>query len=65
MYTPAPTDVGSYLRATVTYTDPEGSGKVAMAVSDRKVLAKRSTNNPPVFRNADDEEITEETSLEK
>ena len=43
MYTP--TDVGSYLRATVTYTDPEGSGKVAMAVSDRKVLVKRSTNN--------------------
>ena len=45
MYTPVPTDSGSYLRATVTYADPEGSGKVEMAVSDRKVLVKESTNN--------------------
>ena len=39
MYTPVPADIRSYLRATVTYTDPEGSGKSEMAVSDRKVLA--------------------------
>ena len=57
MYTPAPADIGSYLRATATYTDPQGSGKMEIAVSDRKVLAKRSTNTAPVFRNADDEEI--------
>ena len=50
--------MGSYLRATVTYTDPEGSGKMEMAVSDRKVLAKRSTNNAPVFKDSDGEEIT-------
>ena len=63
MYTPVPADVGSYLRATVTYTDPEGSGKSEMAVSDRKVLATRSTNSAPVFRNADDEEIAGGTAI--
>ena len=31
-YTPVAADVGKYLRATVTYTDPEGSGKTASAV---------------------------------
>ena len=61
MYTPAPADVGSYLRATVTYTDPQGSGKMEMAVSDREVLAKRSTNNAPVFKDSDGEEITDIT----
>ena len=30
-----------------------------MAVSDTKVLAKRSTNTAPVFRNADDIEIAD------
>ena len=59
MYTPKPADIGSYLRATVTYTDPQGSGKSEMAVSDRKVLSKRSTNTVPEFRNADNEEIAD------
>ena len=63
MYTPAPADIGSYLRATVTYADPEGSGKSEMAVSDRKVLAKRSTNTVPVFRNADNENIDDGTGI--
>ncbi len=57
MYTPAPADIGSYLRATVMYADPQGKGKSETAVSDEKVLAKRSTNTPPVFRNADDDGI--------
>ena len=63
MYTPKPADIGSYLRATVTYTDPQGSGKSEMAVSDRKVLAKRSTNTVPEFRNADNEEIADNTPI--
>ena len=33
-YTPVSGDVGSYLRATVSYTDGEGSGKTAQAESD-------------------------------
>ena len=37
-YTPVDGDVGSYLRATATYTDPEGSGKSAQAVSANKVV---------------------------
>ena len=63
MYTPVPADLSNYLRVTVTYTDLQGSGKSEMAVSDRKVLAKRSTNTAPVFRNADDEEITGNTAI--
>ena len=63
MYTPKPADIGSYLRATVAYTDPQGSGKSEMAVSDRKVLSKRSTNTVPEFRNADNEEIADNTAI--
>ena len=36
-YTPADEDRGIYLRATATYTDGEGSGKTAEAVSDHVV----------------------------
>ena len=63
MYRPIPDDMDHYLRATATYTDPEGSGKVEMAVSDRKVIAKRSTNTVPVFRNADDDAIEDGTPI--
>ena len=45
-YTPVATDVGKYLRATVTYTDPEGSGKTASAVSSSTVGAG---NAEPTF----------------
>ena len=38
-YTPVAADVGKYLRATVTYTDPQGSGKTARAVSSSTVVA--------------------------
>ena len=60
-YTPKPADQNHYLRATATYTDPQGSDKTEMAVSAHKVVAARSTNTPPVFKNADGEEITEGT----
>ena len=45
-YTPVAADVGKYLRATVTYTDPEGSGKTASAVSSSTVGA---SNAEPTF----------------
>ena len=48
------TDVGYYLRATVSYTDPEGSGKSAMMKSDYTVQATRGSNNAPEF--ADDQD---------
>ena len=63
MYTPAPADLNNYLRATVTYTDPQGSGKSETAVSDRKVIAERSTNAVPVFRDADNDEIADNTPI--
>ena len=47
-YTPETTDVGRYLKASVTYTDAFGPGQTAEQVSDNAVL----TNPPPVF--ADD-----------
>ena len=45
-YEPIAADVGKYLRATVTYTDPEGSGKTASAVSSSTVGA---SNAEPTF----------------
>ena len=45
-YTPVAADVGKYLRATVTYTDPQGSGKTASAVSSSAVAA---SNAEPTF----------------
>ena len=52
-----------YLRATATYTDPQGSDKTEMAISARKVVAPRSTNTPPVFKDADGDEIMEDTPI--
>ena len=40
-YTPTDDDVGDYLRVTASYTDPEGSGKNAQAVSANAVQAAR------------------------
>ena len=48
-YTPVTADVGKYLQATATYTDPHGSGKSASGVSANAVLAAATTNNPPAF----------------
>ena len=56
-YTPKPADLNHYLRATATYTDGQGSDKTEMAISARKVLTSRSENTPPVFKNADGDEI--------
>ena len=60
IYTPTDasgkSDVGYFLRATVSYTDPEGSDKSAMMKSDYTVQATRGTNNVPEF--ADDQDPT-------
>ena len=48
-YTPVAADVGKFLRATATYTDPQGPGKEAIKVSENAVRAAPVTNNPPVF----------------
>ena len=45
-YTSVAADVGSYLQATASYTDPEGSGKSANAVSSAEVEA---SNSEPEF----------------
>ena len=62
-YTPKPDDVNHYLRATATYTDGQGSDKTEMVISARKVLAPRSTNTPPVFNDADGDEIPADTEI--
>ena len=49
MYIPKDPDIGSWLRATVTYTDPEDSGKTAMMKSMYSVQGIRGDNNAPEF----------------
>ena len=56
-------DVDYYLRATVSYTDPEGSGKSAMMKSDYKVQATRGSNNAPEFA-ADQDPATDDVQTE-
>ena len=56
-YTPVPADKTKFLRATVTYTDLQGSDKTARVVSANAVLAARSANTAPVFEDEQGEEI--------
>ena len=46
-YTPVDADIGSYLRVTVTYEDPEGSGKTAAERSVFSVQAKSGAATTP------------------
>ena len=55
---PVPADVDMYLRATVTYSDRFGTGKMASAVSARRVEARPLFNAAPSFAEQDDEEHT-------
>ena len=49
-YTPVTADVGDFLQATASYTDGEGPGKRAQAVSTNSVLAAPvAPNDPPIF----------------
>ena len=48
-YTPVDADFDKVLRATASYTDPQGSGKSAQGVSENAVQAAPATNNAPVF----------------
>ena len=55
MYRPKTGDTGRYLKATVTYTDPEGPEKMVMAVSANPVKAAGviGDNNAPEFPDQD------------
>ena len=55
---PSPDDVGMYLRATVTYSDGFGSGKVASAVSANRVEPMTLFNAAPSFIDQDGNEAT-------
>ena len=55
---PAPADVGMYLRATVTYSDKFGPGKTAWAVSAKRVEAKTLSNAAPGFVDRRGDEVT-------
>ena len=54
----APADEGTYLRATVTYSDRFGGGKTASAVSVYRVEAPTLANAAPSFANQDDDEVS-------
>ena len=48
-YAPKDADAGSYLRATVTYEDPEGEGKLAMMKSEFPSQRITGDNKAPEF----------------
>ena len=52
-------DNGQFLRATVSYTDGEGSDKTAMMTSEYAVQALRGTNNAPEFADDQDPVMTD------
>ena len=56
-YSPAEADVGSHLRATVSYTDRRGPGKTASAITENPVEAKTLTNTAPAFPKEDDSNL--------
>ena len=62
-HTPTDGDIGSYLRATVRYTDPEDSGKSAMATSDYAVQEIRATNRAPRFGASPRIDVAENTPV--
>ena len=53
----------SYLRATVTYTDPEGEDKTAKMESDFTVQGVRGSNMAPEFAADQDPNMTEDPGL--
>ena len=55
---PTPEDVGTYLRATVTYSDVFGADKTASAVSAYRVEARTLSNAAPTFAGQDEGEDT-------
>ncbi len=57
-YTPVASDVGSYLRAVVSYDDGHGTGKSATAVSANRVQEAPPTPEPPEFPAGGDYERT-------
>ena len=63
-YTPAEVDVGSYLRATATYTDAQGGddSKIAHGVSENPVLAEPHINRAPEFLDRNPERIVNENA---
>ena len=59
-YTPVTADLGKCLRATAKYADRRDDGKDAMSASDNPVIVNYD-NRAPVFKDANDKEITEIT----
>ena len=64
-YMPTTADEDNYLRATVSYTDQQGSGKSASGVTANAVQAGPQTNNAPAFlpntvRNVDENTVPEQ-----
>ena len=60
---PASADVGSYLRATVTYTDLFGSGKTVSGVTATKVESRTVANAAPSFADQDDDTTTDDIEV--
>ena len=61
-YTPVDADLDKVLRATASYTDPQGSGKSAQGGSENAVQAAPATNNAPVFAEETDTRTIDENT---
>ena len=64
-YRPVSDDVGSYLRATVTYTDGHGPDKSAMATSANTVQAVNVPNALPVFPDQDPDTAADQSTIRR
>ena len=62
-YTATTTDVGTYLRATATYTDRHGEGKTQFKVSANPVQSVDYTNTAPEFRYTTGDTLPDNTSV--
>ena len=63
--TPSTSDVRNYLRATASYTDKQGSGKTAEAVSVKQVKEAPADNIKPHFtKDTDTRSVAEKTAPE-
>ena len=59
-YTPVTADLGKCVRATAKYADRRDDGKDAVVASNNPVIVNHD-NRAPVFKDANDKEITETT----
>ena len=62
-YMPADADIEYYLRVTAMYSDDEGSGKSARAMSEYAVQGEPASNSAPDFTGQDEDDQTDDIQV--